>query len=82
MESVLSIIRQTASVLSDCHQKNVIHRDLNPRNMFISKDGSVRLLDFGIARMTEMSDLTKTGVTLGTPEYMAPELFASNSYDP
>ena len=71
-----------AHILLACHKNNVIHRDLKPQNIFLSKDGRVRVLDFGIAKMTAVSDLTKTGVSLGTPEYMAPELFAGSSSDP
>ena len=71
-----------AGILQACHKSNVIHRDLKPQNIFLTKDGRVRILDFGIAKMTAVSDLTKTGVSLGTPEYMAPELFAGASSDP
>ncbi|MBI9075060.1 MAG: serine/threonine protein kinase [Desulfatibacillum sp.] len=76
------IVSKIADILLACHKKNIIHRDLKPQNIFLSKDGRVRLLDFGIAKMTAVSDLTKTGVSLGTPEYMAPELFAGSSSDP
>ncbi|ACL05283.1 serine/threonine protein kinase [Desulfatibacillum aliphaticivorans] len=71
-----------AGILQACHKNNVIHRDLKPQNIFLTKDGRVRILDFGIAKMTAVNDLTKTGVSLGTPEYMAPELFAGSSSDP
>ncbi|MCP4353575.1 MAG: serine/threonine protein kinase [Desulfobacterales bacterium] len=82
VRDVISVIRSLAEILSECHKKNVIHRDLKPHNIFIFSDGLIKLLDFGIARMTMLSDLTKTGVSLGSPEYMAPELFATGSYDP
>jgi len=80
--AVLAIVTQVLQVLSLCHAKNVIHRDLKPQNLIINGDGLVKLLDFGISRMTALSDLTQTGTSLGSPEYMAPELFAANVYDP
>ncbi|MGA1866973.1 MAG: serine/threonine protein kinase [bacterium] len=82
IEVILSILRQLIDILTACHSRDVIHRDLKSQNIMIDKDGHVKLLDFGIARMTSLSDLTKTGTSIGTPEYMAPELFATNTYDP
>lgn len=82
LETVLSMLRQILDVLSVCHQGNVVHRDLKPQNVIIDAQRRARLLDFGIARMATLSDLTQTGTAIGSPEYMAPELFASSSYDP
>lgn len=82
IDTVVSILTQTLKILSLCHAKNVIHRDLKPQNMILMPDGLVKLLDFGISRMTTLSDLTQTGTSLGSPEYMAPELFATSAYDP
>src|SRR5262249_29562804 len=73
---------QVLRVLSLCHEKHVIHRDLKPQNMILAPSGVVKVLDFGISRMTTLSDLTQTGTSLGSPEYMAPELFVGNAYDP
>ena len=70
---------QIASALCDAlahmHEKKVVHRDLKPQNVMICKDGSVRIMDFGIAKATEMRRITFAGFspTLGTPDYMAPE---------
>src|SRR5678815_4763571 len=80
--TALGILKQALDILSVCHAKNVIHRDLKPQNLIVDGRGMVRLLDFGISRMTALSDLTQTGTSLGSPEYMAPELFATNTYDP
>ena len=82
IDQAVSILTDLASILSHCHKNNVIHRDIKPQNVFLGDDGRLRLLDFGISKMTLQSDLTKTGVTLGTPEYMAPELFADCGHDP
>lgn len=81
IEQGIDIIRQLAQVLHACHQHGLIHRDLKPQNLILGPDGLLRLLDFGIARLTSLSDLTRTGTTLGSPEYMAPELFVTPSYD-
>ncbi|MGI9590554.1 MAG: serine/threonine-protein kinase, partial [Myxococcota bacterium] len=82
VEQAVSILEQILDVLSLCHAQDVIHRDLKPQNVMIDAKARVKLLDFGIARMTALRDLTQTGTSLGSPEYMAPELFATSSYDP
>lgn len=82
IETVVSILTQLFDALSLCHARNVIHRDLKPQNVMITVEGAVKILDFGIARMTALTDLTQTGTSLGSPEYMAPELFAANAYEP
>lgn len=78
----LTIARQIVSAIQSCHQVNILHRDLKPHNILISADKNCKVVDFGISRINTMSDLTKTGTILGTPEYMAPELFVSGRADP
>jgi serine/threonine protein kinase len=70
-----SIFKQVASGLAYAHSFNVVHRDVKPDNIFILKDGTVKLTDFGIARTVdyEQTHLTKTGVMLGTLAYVSPE---------
>jgi tRNA A-37 threonylcarbamoyl transferase component Bud32 len=82
IDTVIAILTQVLRVLGVCHAKNVIHRDLKPQNIIIDAETTVKLADFGIAKMIGASDLTQTGAAIGSPEYMAPELFASNLYDP
>ncbi len=65
------IMLQLAEGISACHEKGIIHRDLKPANIIITPEGIVKILDFGIAKT--QSHLTKTGMTVGTPEYMSPE---------
>ncbi len=78
-ESVVGIILQALEGLDAAHSKNVIHRDFKPENIFISSDATrgVKVLDFGISKQTGMEDaqgsLTRTGMVMGTPYYMAPE---------
>jgi serine/threonine-protein kinase len=73
---VLQIAYQLLDVLAAAHAKGIVHRDVKPANLFITRDGRLKVLDFGIARIREFAEsmaTTKTGVTLGTPCYMAPE---------
>lgn len=84
--------RQIANGLVAAHEKRIIHRDLKPENIFITRDGQVKILDFGIAKLTaretdESSDLismttqTKVGTVLGTVGYMSPEQLRGKSVD-
>jgi len=70
-----NILRQVVEGLSFAHSMNVVHRDVKPDNIFLLKDGRVKLTDFGIARAAdyEQTHLTKTGVMMGTLAYVSPE---------
>ena len=79
---VASIIAlQVARALDYAHFRGVIHRDIKPANIMISKQGEVKLMDFGIARDDKLSDLTETGTGLGTPSYMSPEQILGDKLD-
>jgi eukaryotic-like serine/threonine-protein kinase len=59
--------------LSYAHHHDIIHRDLKPENVMMKRDGTVKLMDFGIARFLDESNLTMTGALVGSPAYMSPE---------
>jgi serine/threonine protein kinase len=86
LNEVLRIIEQVASALSATHNAGIIHRDIKPENIMIRNDGIVKILDFGLAKLTEQAEenldsevktkirrLTVSGMVIGTPSYMSPE---------
>jgi serine/threonine-protein kinase len=75
LDDKLNIIAQLSSALSYAHEQGVVHRDVKPANVFILPDGSVKLLDFGVAKLTT-SNLTRQGDVLGSASYMSPEQVA------
>ncbi len=67
------IMLQICDGVGYAHARGVVHRDLKPANIFVTADGRVKILDFGLARVASRATITKRGVILGTPDYMAPE---------
>ena len=72
-DEVARIVEQMAAGLAYAHRRGVIHRDVKPANVMFTSDGRAVVTDFGIARMLGGTQLTATGVGIGTPEYMSPE---------
>jgi len=67
------IVAQVAEALDYAHLKGVVHRDLKPSNIMLLRDGTVKVMDYGIARARRFDGLTVTGAFMGTPDYVAPE---------
>jgi serine/threonine protein kinase len=72
-ERAIGIAIQMANALDYAHQQSLIHRDVKPNNVLMTRDGRPLLTDFGIAKLLDSAGLTRTGTAIGTPEYMAPE---------
>jgi serine/threonine-protein kinase len=78
---VLSIVARVAEALAYAHRQKVVHRDIKPANIMYEFDSdTVKVTDFGIARITDSSK-TKTGLVLGTPSFMSPEQIAGKKVD-
>ena len=75
------VAMQVARALDYAHYRGVLHRDVKPANIMISRSGGVKLMDFGIARDQSFGDLTETGTGLGTPSYMSPEQILGEKLD-
>ena len=73
IDETLDIALQAAQGLDAAHRKGVVHRDVKPGNIMVTASGLVKVMDFGLAKMSGRSKLTKSGTTLGTTAYMSPE---------
>ncbi len=74
LDSARSIIGQVAAALDAAHSVGIVHRDVKPSNILITDRGVAKLADFGIARQTGDTAITQTGLVIGTPSYLAPEV--------
>ena len=80
----MSLVRELARALDAAHTRGIYHRDIKPENVLLARDGSAKLADFGIARLTEGprdARETAAGVIFGTPHYMSPEQAAGQRQD-
>ena len=80
LDQKLNVIVQLLDGLAHAHEVGVIHRDIKPANVFLAADGTVKIMDFGVARFT-MSAATNTGMVMGTPDYMSPEQVQGGKLD-
>src|SRR5256884_2849290 len=82
---VFAVMHGVLQALDYAHRHAIVHRDMNPENVLISDEGMVKVADFGIARLTDDTGMggtaTKTGTTVGTPQYMSPAQVASSKVD-
>ncbi len=72
-EQIIDIATQIALGLNTAHEKHIVHRDIKSDNIMITKDGQIKIMDFGLAKLRGDQGLTKTGTTVGTVAYMSPE---------
>ena len=68
----LDLLHDLATAIDYAHNHRIVHRDIKPANLMIDREGVLKILDFGVARVSE-SQLTQVGMMIGTPSYMAPE---------
>jgi len=81
-QDAISYLRQIASALSAVHAHGVLHRDLKPANIMVRKDGSIALIDFGLAKRAKLeNEISDKGEIFGTPYYMSPEQGHGNAVD-
>jgi serine/threonine-protein kinase len=80
-ERIFSIFGQTAAALDYAHGKGIVHRDIKPANIMIAADGTAKITDFGIAKITASEQFTMTGSIVGTPHYMSPEQVQGQTVD-
>lgn len=80
-ERMFSVLGQTAVALDYAHSKGIVHRDIKPANIMLTADGTCKITDFGIAKITSSEQLTRTGAIVGTPHYMSPEQIQGQTVD-
>ncbi|MFC1559321.1 protein kinase, partial [Gemmatimonadota bacterium] len=81
LEKVMHWVEQTADGLAEAHRQGITHRDIKPDNLMVTDTGQVKITDFGLARLETATRLTAAGTTLGTVNYVSPELIQGQDVD-
>jgi serine/threonine protein kinase len=81
LDDIINIISQIAEGLHKAHDNGIIHRDIKPANIFITKEGIVKILDFGLAKKIDRTQFTRRDIKFGTTEYMSPEQIKGEKVD-
>ena len=80
-QQAVPVLRGVLAALGHAHVRGVVHRDIKPANVMVDGDGTVKVMDFGIARLMGENRQTRAGVAIGTPSYMAPEQLRGEDVD-
>ena len=81
VDEAVDVAEQVASALAAAHEAGIVHRDIKPGNVMVNEHGHVKVLDFGIARLTSGVSLTQTATVIGSASYLAPELIGGAPAD-
>ena len=81
VDDVIEIALQIGQGLMQAHERGIVHRDIKPDNVIVTSEGVVKIVDFGLAKLSERDDIIRTGATLGTVAYMSPEQAQGDEVD-
>ena len=81
LDSALELAAQIARAMAYAHQRGVVHRDLKPANILVTPAGSVKIMDFGVAKLNESGMQTRVGTIMGSPVFMSPEQASGDEVD-
>ncbi|UCF79050.1 MAG: protein kinase, partial [Candidatus Eiseniibacteriota bacterium] len=81
LDEAINITMQVAAGLQDAHEKGIVHRDIKSGNIMVTTKGQVKIMDFGVAKLTKETTVTEIGTTVGTAAYMSPEQTRGDEVD-